>query len=178
MSICVHDLQYFIVVQKYFKVFLIFDVCNDICMPTQVVITYRLNTLSMQILCSRYVFTSKSDEERHTLLVHGGKRGVEFGERDPHHPVQQNKCKVCDEAYPTRYQLIKHQKATNHTLAKGRPQMRRKWTLKSGLLKPTCAKWYVCTLIVRINVYFPYCNSFVYDYVQVNVKQSLRGVYC
>ena len=73
----------------------------------------------------RYVFTSKADEERHIQLVHGGKRGVLIADRDPGDRVQQHQCKVCNEVFPTRYQLTKHQKAKEHKLPKGRPQLRR-----------------------------------------------------
>ena len=67
----------------------------------------------------QYVFTSTSDSERHTLLVHGGKRGMPDDESTKKNPEQL--CKVCDCVFKTRFQLQKHQKDTGHKLKKGRP---------------------------------------------------------
>jgi hypothetical protein len=65
----------------------------------------------------KYVFSSATDEERHNLLIHGGKRNLKLGKER----TEQHVCKVCNNTFPTRYQLLKHQDTQGHKLKKGRP---------------------------------------------------------
>ncbi|XP_071504199.1 uncharacterized protein [Diadema antillarum] len=65
----------------------------------------------------RYIFTSKADEEKHTKLIHGGVRAL----RDANQDKASHRCPVCDQKYPTRYRLLKHQDEEGHKLKKGRP---------------------------------------------------------
>ena len=62
----------------------------------------------------RYIFTSKADEEKHTKLIHGGVRAL----RDANQDKASHRCPVCDQKYPTRYRLLKHQDEEGHKLKK------------------------------------------------------------
>ena len=60
----------------------------------------------------RYVFTSSADENRHNLLMHGGKRSIDRYEIGAFKFC----CKVCHHAFPTSYQLVKHRKELSNKL--------------------------------------------------------------
>lgn len=70
------------------------------------------------------MFTSKSDQDKHVKFVHGGVRTMRQGEAnaDEGNKVgREHKCPVCNQKYPTRYQLLKHQDNESHKLKRGRP---------------------------------------------------------
>lgn len=78
--------------------------------------------------CSKckYVFTSGIDRNKHAKLVHGGVRNMANMETDSGSDTgtstkKVHKCGVCDNEYPTRYQLLKHQEDQGHKLKRGRP---------------------------------------------------------